>query len=321
MKKLICLTLGLIFLLTSANTFAETEQNEFTIAQLQEIAATNSSQVIIDDIDIREKQENLEAVVKNALSGGYSSNPVSILAYKVKSQVGPMEAENSLEIAKRNKVENIYNLKRSVFKTGFNILITQKQLESEKQKFTVLEEKYANAKVFYNAGLLDKESLIDLEYSVESRTNYISSIKDKLTGYDIDLKKALNKPLGGEPLKITDELIYSEIEDIDLDKAVEEALKKSLAIYKQELAFKIKEKTMELTEEFMTVLVNTFRLGGHIVFIGGFENYDKYINVYEPAVSQDGTIVAAEVRLDIADYSLAVNGKTCMHRMNLTQDL
>ncbi|KPU27425.1 hypothetical protein TR13x_04970 [Caloranaerobacter sp. TR13] len=224
----------------------------FTVQDAQETAKMNSKQIKIDDLEIKTKQSELEEAKDEAKEkGGRPGRTISqTLDNLIIGKVNPLIAETNLEIARMNKDNNIKELKLNVYKLTQEILLTQKELDIEKQKLIILQEKYEINKAKFTEGNITNNDLFNFEYEIDSKEIKIREIEQNITTLSLELKKLLDLPLDENIIAINDELKAEVLKDFDIESSISKALESNISIYEKSQNVKAKELTLELTSKY-----------------------------------------------------------------------
>ena len=113
MKRFIILTILFVFI-TSVFAFAEEGIAIFTYNSALETAVENSNQPALDDFNIKAMESALQDAKDEAILGYYGGTPQQVAERKIVKEVVPFEAEINLEIAKKQKDDNIHQMKSDV---------------------------------------------------------------------------------------------------------------------------------------------------------------------------------------------------------------
>lgn len=251
MKKRIMslvLTAPLLFAITTV--LAAGENIVFNIQGFQKYAVENSRQVTLDDLEIKTMESALEDAKKDAEFQQSPSSNLEMLNNGIKKEVSPLEAEANLEYAKRAKQENIESLKLDVYKAALDKLLIEKELNLEKAKLDILNEKYSMAEARYREGRITENDLNDVKYAVDTKKIDVQRVEKSLKTSDLELKRLLSLELDDETIKIEEELKLSKWKGINLETVIKDAIEANIEIYKKTEDLKAKEKTMEITEKY-----------------------------------------------------------------------
>lgn len=247
-------TAGLIIVLSLVLTFTTVLAVEsnflLNIEGFKKLAVENSRQSAIDDLEIKARESALEDAKHDAEFVSYTGTRSDMYGVGIKKEVTPLEAEANLEYAKKEKEENLENLRLDVYKATLGLLLAQKELQMEAEKLYILKEKYGMVEARYKEGKITDNDLYDAKYALDKKAIDKDKVEKKVQSAGLELKRLLNLKLDETPLKVEDELVLSTWEVIDIEKIVLEALNKSADIFKKSEELKAKEKTLEVTGEY-----------------------------------------------------------------------
>jgi len=245
MKKLICVIITLSILLTSTAAIAAGKKLSCTIEEAINIALENSKQTDIDNLDIK-----INEIILN--DSKYDLNPGSgnSLDNAYKTGVEPIIVETNLEMAKRNKENNEKSLKLDVYRAALDILLTEKELQSEKEKLAILKEKYEMARTRFQQSSITEIDVYNAEYAVGSKEIDISKVEDKYESAVYEFKKLLDLPLDETPVEIRDNIVMGEMDEIDIDEVVSNSLANNASVYKKSQNVKAEQKNLENTKHY-----------------------------------------------------------------------
>lgn len=237
-------------LLTLSTVFAATGGLNLNIDGLKNLALQNSKQLMIDDLDIKAKEVALEDANEDSKSQILTGTRDQLVESKSKMEVAPMQAEAGLELAKKSKVTNEEDLQLNIYKSTYRLLLLKKQFETEEAKTEILKERYNMAKSKYDEGKITENDLQDVKYSLDNKIIEWEKVSRSLEGANLELKVLLNLPLDDTPVNVEEELVAVKWQIINMDKAVENAIKKNPDIFKKSEELKAKEKTFEITASY-----------------------------------------------------------------------
>lgn len=240
MKRLICILITLFILVSSVSAFAAGTNLNLSIDEAKKLAVENSKQGIIDELNIKVKEIILQESKYSILpeSGSPTDN-----AYKVGVQ--PIIVETDLELAKRTKINDENSLKLNVYKSALDILLAQKQLDLEKQKLGILQEKYIMVKARYVQKTAIESDVLDTEYSVGNKEADVVLAQDSVDSAKMKLVGLLSLSVKDTTLEIKDDLKYEALSKSDIDEIVEASLKSNAGVYEKSQNIKAKEKNLE----------------------------------------------------------------------------
>ena len=217
-----------------------------------EIAINNSTQCIIDDLNIAVKEETLRQAKENATFLGDAYGAERILNNRIAKEVRPFEAEITLEVARRIKQDNINSLKTNVRKTVQNLIMAQIEKSVETKRLDILFEKYELQQGKLKQGVITERDLVDIEYSIENKRLDILKAGEKIERIEDEIKKLLNLPFDSKLIKINEDMVFELIKHIDANKAVDSAINNSTAIYNLTKNVEAKQKILDLTAEYFS---------------------------------------------------------------------
>lgn len=247
MKRFLILILSITLILSTISVvFADDINDIFTLENAKDAAVEANKQSQIDELEIKAKASELNETYDEAedSKNDYVITDSEKSNKDIKIEVKPFEAETTLELAKRDKEENLETLKLNVYKAIMDMLLLEKELELENKQLALLEEKYEFTKAEYKYDKADEMDLLDLEYSLNSEGNDIQNIESKITSMDLELKSLMELSLDGDLIKIEAELIMEAFQEIDVDQVVLDVLESNRNIF---------EKSQELIAEKMTL--------------------------------------------------------------------
>jgi outer membrane protein TolC len=248
MKKRISLVVTILFIATVTTALAA-EGLKFSIPESKKIAANNSKQMVIDDLNIKVKESALLDAEKEAKKSTSASTRYDVLNNKIAKEVNTAKAAADLEYAKKTKEKNLKKLELEAYKATSNMLLIQKELEMEKGKQNILNEKYKIAETRLKEGKLTENDLIDTKYSLDQKVIDIDKVSKKLEAANLELRRILGLDMNEDLIEIKDKLVLVTTADIDVEKVVENALNSDPEVYIKGEELKASEKKMEFTKE------------------------------------------------------------------------
>ncbi|HOQ01486.1 MAG TPA: TolC family protein [Acetivibrio clariflavus] len=248
MKKRTSLIISILFITAVTTAFAA-DSLKFSIQESKNMATSNSKQAVIDDLNIKAKESALRDAEKDAKMSTSGNTKIDILNSKITREVNPAKAAADLEYAKKTKEKNLKNLELEAYKATSNMLLIKKELEMEKGKQDILNEKYKIAEARFKEGKLTENDLIDAKYALDSKAIDINKVTGKLESANLELKRILSLDMNEELIEIKDDLVLTTTKDIDIEKVVENALNNDAELYIKGEELKANEKIMELTKE------------------------------------------------------------------------
>lgn len=240
MKRIITAVIIAFLLLLPTVSLADTKVISLTIDEAQKLAVENSKQASLDDIDIKNKQTIID---NSKYDLQFQSGDSEDNAYK--ENVKPLEIETNLEVAKKNRVNNINTLKLNVYKTALDIILAEKQLDAEEQKLDILKQKLDMAKAKYSQKMNTQNDVNDSQYSYDSKNIDVEKVQDFLASLYLNFKKLLNLPLDDSAIQIKDDLIYNELDTIDIELIITKVESSNISIYEKEQIIKQKQNNLD----------------------------------------------------------------------------
>lgn len=248
MKKRISLIVTILFITTITTAFA-VEGLRFSITESKSLATANSKQAAVDEMTIKTKESALKDAEKDANKSTGANTKIDKLNNRIAKEVTTVKAAADLEYAKRVKEENIKKLELEVYKATTNMLLVRKELEAEKGKLAILDEKYKMAEVSLREGKLTENDLHDAKYALDLKSIDVNKVTNKLEAANLELKRVMGLEMNEDMIEIKDVLSLDSRAKIDIEKVVENALNNDVEIYIKSEELKASEKTMELTKE------------------------------------------------------------------------
>jgi len=248
MKKRISLIVSILFVTAITTVFAA-EGLKFSIQESKKIATSNSKQAVIDDLNIKAKESALRDAEKDAKMSTSVNTKIDILNNNIAREVNPAKAAAELEYAKKIKEENLKKLELEAYNATANMLLIKKELEMEKGKQDILNEKYKITETRFKEGKLTENDLIDAKHALDLKAIDINKVTSKLKAANFELRRILGLDMSEDLIDIKDNLILASTKDIDIEKVVENALNNDAELYIKGEELKASEKTMEFTKE------------------------------------------------------------------------
>lgn len=194
----------------------------YAIAELQEIAVSNSRQALADDMDIKRKEMAARTV----------HSDVQAMSDEILSITKPMDLKLQLDVAQRTKQDNFNQLKVDVYKAALKILLCEKEIVTQEQKLATAEEELKMAAARFKAATITQNDLDSAQYSVDDRKVNLMNTKEKLDSLYLEMKKLLNQQLNTVPVKIGGEIKQEKFEDIDVDFQINRIYATETSVYK-----------------------------------------------------------------------------------------
>jgi outer membrane protein TolC len=248
MKKRVSLVLLLVLVSVFVSAASGDTNQGYSIEEAIRTACENNKQLKIDDLEIKAKERSIKKSWDNINALTAARDEAGVLNNLIVREVKPGEAKTDLEIAKMKKQDNIRQIGLDVYKTIAGILLTEKELESEKLKLELQYERYNMIKARDSAGFAIQNDILDAEYKLQEKKHYISTLEEKLMSGNMEFKKLLNIPFDNEPIIIKDKLALLPFRRYGIDKVIEEVLEKNTLVFEKEEDLKNKEKIMDLTK-------------------------------------------------------------------------
>ena len=274
MKKRISLIVTILFITTITTAFAM-ENLRISISESKTLATANSKQATVDDLTITTKESALKDAEKEANKSTGANAKIDKLNNRIAKEVTTVKAAADLEYAKRIKEENIKKLELDVYKASSNVLLIKKELEAEKGKQDILDEKYKMAEVRLREGKLTENDLNDAKYALDLKAIDVNKITKKLEAANLELKRVLGVEMNTDPIEIKDTLSLVSRIKVDIDRVVENAINNDTDLFIKSEELKASEKTMEITKEYYEQ--------GTVTYDGNMLNLENSKVAYEDA--------------------------------------
>lgn len=247
----VALIMGVVLSLTAFTLAAATENKDngkLTLKEAQSVAAANNRQVKIDDLEIKAKESALKKAEENAAMTGEAYGTESVLNNRIRKEVAPMEAEAALEFARMSKGKQSDQLELDIKKSFLDVLLTQKELETEKIKLENAKLRLDMTKAKYSVSSITNQDVDLVQYELSNKTISVESIRDKLKILDIKLKDQMGLPLDGELLILEGVIEQESFREVDINKIAIKDMEKDVDVYLAAQKYYAAKKTMELTE-------------------------------------------------------------------------
>lgn len=253
MKRFLILTL-VFALVTGVSAFAEENVLKFTYETALETALENSVQPKLDDYNIKAMESALEEAREEAIKGFYGGTPQEVVERKIIKEVSPFEAEVNLEVAIRQKADNIKKIKADVYQEMMRVLLAEESVEIKKERIKLLEEKYRIDSERFREGLISEADITDEELALAVERLELKNMETALESDILKFKQMLHVDLSGNT-KI--ELDYKlqkigtpyTIEGFNIDNAILKALAEDTSVYQKQKALEAAEMKMEITKQ------------------------------------------------------------------------
>ncbi|MCX8130851.1 MAG: TolC family protein [Clostridia bacterium] len=296
MKRLVSIMLTLFITLSFTTVFASGQKVTLTIEEAKKLAVEKSRQAVLDDLYIKVKE-----IILNDSKYDILPNSGSSLENAYKKGVEPIEVEMNLELAKRAKRDNLETLNYSVLKVATEILVINKELETEKQKLSILQDKYSMVQAKFKQKSVTQNDVNDAEYSVECKKNDIIRVEDNLEAAKLELQKLLNMPVNEVLVDIKDVIEYKFLQKADIENIITKAFETDKNIYEKEQGLKIKEKNLEEINHYLKPGSSAYDNAYYDVEIAKIELADAKANLetdirnkYNDLLNQQGKVETAE---------------------------
>jgi outer membrane protein TolC len=235
MKKLvISIVLIFVLLLTNAAVMAESDaqgsdeassavsqqeqdtlilepSREYTVEELQDMAARNSRQALADDVDIKRKELAVRTV----------RSDIAAMSDSILCITKPMDVKLELEIAKRTKQDRLDQLKIDVYKACMDILLCNRKIEMREKKLSLAEKRLEIARAKLDTDVVTREEVDSAQYAVDSSKVDLTSARDELGSLYLELKKLLNLQLDTNPVKIAGDIKQDKMLKVDTDSILD----------------------------------------------------------------------------------------------------
>lgn len=252
MKKATILILTFIIITyVFSSSFALEENLVLGVRKAQELAVKNNRQLIVDDLEIKTKLNELEKAREDAkvLQYSYGSTD-NMLDMKLAREVKPIEANTAYEKAKLNKEKNINKINIDIEKVIYEIIFLEEQLKLEEYRYSVLNERYDILETKYSENLITQKEMDDMKFNIDSKHIDIESVKDLIVSADMKLKNLLSISFEGAPIEVTADIKYMPYKNISIDELVNQAIKNSVEIYELTQNITARETELEIVAEF-----------------------------------------------------------------------
>ncbi len=193
----------------------------YTIAELQEIAVSNSRQASADDMDIKRKEMAIRTV----------HSDIQAMSDEILMVTRPMDLKLQLDVAQRTKQDHFNQLKADVYKAALNILLCENEIATQEQKLATAEEELKMATARFKAATITQNDLDSTQYSVDDRKVGLANTKEKLDSLYLEMKKLLNQRLDTVPVKISGVIKPEKFEDTDVDFQINRIYATETSVY------------------------------------------------------------------------------------------
>lgn len=253
MKRFIILTLCFI-LVAGIPAFAEENVTKFTYESALETAVENSIQPELDDYNIKSLESALEKAKEEAIKGFIGGTPQEVAERKIIKQVAPFEAEVNLEVAKRQKADNIKQIKADVYQEMMRVLLAEESIEIKKQRIELLEEKYRIDLKRFGEGLISEADITDEELVLSVEKLELKNMETALASDILNIKKKLHVDLSDDnkiefDYKLEKIGTHYVIDIFNIDEAILKAKETNTTVYQKAKALEAAEMKLEITKQ------------------------------------------------------------------------
>ncbi len=252
-KRFFILTLCVVII---TGVFAVAEENivKFTYKSALETAVENSVQPELDDYNIKAKESALEKAKEEAIKGFLGGTPQEVVERRIVKEVAPFEAETDLEVARRQKEDNIRQIRADVYQQMMRVLLSRGNIEIKKKRIELLEEKYQIDLKRYGEGLVSEAEITDQELALSVERLELKNMETALALDILNIKQKLHVDLSDEYKIEFEESLQKVItpyvwSTFDIDSAVSEARERNTLVYQKRMALEAAEKKMEITKQ------------------------------------------------------------------------
>lgn len=253
MKRFIILTILFVFI-TSVFAFAEEGIAIFTYNSALETAVENSNQPALDDFNIKAMESALQDAKDEAILGYYGGTPQQVAERKIVKEVVPFEAEINLEIAKKQKDDNIHQMKSDVYQEMMRVLLSGESIQNKQQRIALLEEKYEIDAIRYKEGLISEADITDEGLALSVERLELKNVDTAFASDILNIKQRLHVDLSDEhkiqfDYKLNKIGTHYVLDSFNLDKAIAKALENNTLVYQKQKALEAAEMKLEITKQ------------------------------------------------------------------------
>lgn len=253
MKRFIILTFCFV-LITGVFAIAEESITRFTYESALETAVENSIQPELDDYNIKALESALKKAKEEAIKGFYGGTPQEVVERRIIKEVAPFDAEVNLEVAVRQKDENIKQIKADVYQDMMRVLLAEERVEIKKKRIELLEEKYRIDSKRFREGLISESEITDQELSLSVERLELKNMETELASDILNIKQRLHVDLSDDN-KIEFDYALQKIatpyvtDSFNIDNAILKAKKESISVYQKQKALEAAEMKLEIAKQ------------------------------------------------------------------------
>jgi len=286
MKRVLFFVLLLVFS-CSVLVFAEENITRFTYQSALETAVKNSIQPSLDDTIIKAKESALEKAREDAIKGFIGGTLQEVVEVSIKREVTPLEAENAIEVAKRQKADNERAIKAEVYQEMMRVLLAQDSVALKEQKLELTEEKLRIDKIQFQEGLIAEADIINEDLALSVDKLDLVKAQTQLKSNILDIKQRLHVDLDDDNQIAFDYNLdkvgtHYVLGFFNMDKAIDKAIDADTDVYN-------KEKALEYAQMKLTPTAEKLKPGNDF--------YDK--KVYEVEAAQKA-LYDAKTNLEVS---------------------
>lgn len=253
MKRFIILTICFV-LVTGVFAFAEESIIRFTYESALETAVENSIQPELDDYNIKAMESALKEAKEEAIKGFYGGTPQEVVERKIIKQVAPFEAEVNLEVAVKQKADNIKQIKADVYQEMMRVLLAEESIDIKKKRIELLEERYQIDLMRFKEGLISEAEITDEELALSVERLELKNMETALASDILNIKQRLHVDLSDENQIKFDYKLQKigtpyVIDSFNVDKAVLMAMEENTSVYQKQKALEAAEMKLEITKQ------------------------------------------------------------------------
>jgi len=216
-----------------------------TLSVSQPVLLTNSTITLSGIL-----QGKRQVTTSSSQTDSYYSNLVISLSqplFQINTQARSLEkAEINLVKAQRNYSQSERNIIYNVSSSFYNLVKSKKNLEISNEKVKQTEESSTTASNKFKAGLIAEDQALQLEVDLSSAKNELLSAIQSYEDAKNDFKILIGLPLS-DNIDVEGEVEYKPV-TVNLDEAVQSALKKRPELLNAETDVYLNELTVEETD-------------------------------------------------------------------------